>query len=594
MSDHPYDEPSRREDGAGSVRDSESFKKAVELHYRGVEGDREAVASAYAVLEALYSAYPGDYLVKAYLGSVLSLQGRDALDPVERFDKTLKGLKLLDQAVASEPENNEIRILRGNICRRLPETYFHRTATAVEDFEYLIGRYERAQGIFSPGFYRTLLQDLAVAYEVLDRPDQVKAVRRKLKKKPTYRKSDRRSEAARELAEAKRQYTLALAGDRQAAGRALDFFTRAMQEDPANAMLLTYRADCNSLLGRTSEEPAEMFASAIAAMTLFDKAVKLDPENVRVRLMRAAQSLRLPEAFFRRTATALVDLEYLASRYEIDRTVFPAEVYHRVLYHLSHAHARLRQEEEASCIRSKLTELNPDPEILQRLKPAMRERPHNGHDPITLDRREEYYEEAKRLHDQGVAGDRTAAMEALILWRRAYEEDRNDPLAEAYLGSCQALAGRDAPDSNEIFTHTISGLIHLNKAVETGCDNPQVRALRGFVAYSLPESFFHLTQRAIEDFECVRSMLRLDDSVRSRELYLEASRCLAGAYKRSGKPTEAARIEDELAETASGLTMQSSHDAEIQLYPIPGLEEDEDEFTIRKKTKRTVKAGRTQ
>lgn len=557
-----------------SGRAAEEFKEAVTLHYRGVEGDKQAVARAVALLEPLHAAHPEDCLILAYLGSAVSLQGRDARSSSARFDKALKGLKMLDRAVAGEPENTEIRLLRGNVCRRLPEKYFHRTATAVEDFQYLIGRYEQDPNAFEPGLYRRLLQDLAIAFEVLDRSEQVKAVRGKLKKKRARKGSDLETEAAMELAEAKQLYGRALAGDRPAAGMALEIFTRVMQEDPENPMLLAALADCHSLLGRSAEEPSEMFAEALTAMKYFDDALKLDPENIRLRLMRAAQSLRLPEAFFKRTATAIGDLEYIVSRYDNDPTVLPKDLYHRVLYHLGCAHRRLGREEEAAEAWAKLASLDPAPAISRRIQSPAAERPPGWLDRLSLERRAEYYAEAERLHDLGVAGDRAAAAAALTLWQRAHEADRDDPVAEACLGSCQALTGRDAVDSKEIFNNTISGLIHLNKAAERDGGNLKVRALRGFVAHALPENFFHLTERAIEDLRFVRSAYESNRDAVPRHVYLEACRCLAEAYHRAGKAEEAAEIEAELAGIIPGPAERRAAQEEVQLYPYPGFEED--------------------
>jgi len=44
---------------------------------------------------------------------------------------------MLDHALALEPENVKIRYLRSQVCRKLPEMYFHRTGTLIEDLSYL-------------------------------------------------------------------------------------------------------------------------------------------------------------------------------------------------------------------------------------------------------------------------------------------------------------------------------------------------------------------------------------------------------------------------------------------------------------------------
>lgn len=146
----------------------ELFDQAVKLHDRGVEGDAEAVKKAYSLLTTLRLRAPQNALVEAYYGSVTALLGRDAIDPNERFQKAMKGLKTLDRAVATDPGNVQIRILRAYVGYRLPEMYFHRTKTAIEDFSYLVSRYEKDPGVFSREFYWQLLYDLGAAYKRLE------------------------------------------------------------------------------------------------------------------------------------------------------------------------------------------------------------------------------------------------------------------------------------------------------------------------------------------------------------------------------------------------------------------------------------------
>lgn len=150
------------------------------MHQKAVAGDKKAVNKAYELLEKVRQAAPQNNLVEAYYGSVLSLQGRDAIDPNDRFQKAVKGLKVLDGAVSKEPDNVEIRILRSLVCNRLPEMYFHRTASAVEDFQYLLSRYEKDHHLFTQEFYWKVLYELGVAYKKLGRHQEAQSVWRKL------------------------------------------------------------------------------------------------------------------------------------------------------------------------------------------------------------------------------------------------------------------------------------------------------------------------------------------------------------------------------------------------------------------------------
>lgn len=154
--------------------------QAIEQHRRGVEGDKEAVQRAYELLERARSLEPENLLAEAYYGSTTALIGRDAIDPMERIKKATGGLKILDKVVSKDPKNIDIRILRAYVSYRLPENFFHRTATAVEDFNYLTIRYELDSGLFSDGFYEQLLYDLGMCYKRLERKREAEETWQKL------------------------------------------------------------------------------------------------------------------------------------------------------------------------------------------------------------------------------------------------------------------------------------------------------------------------------------------------------------------------------------------------------------------------------
>lgn len=153
----------------------------------------------------------------------------------------------------------------------------------------------------------------------------------------------------------------ALTGDREAADRAVEFFERTLRECPDSPLITAYYADCLSLKGLYSRDPAEMFACTRKAMTVFDSAVNASPGDAAIRLMRARHCFRSPEAFFRRTATAINDFQHLARRFEQDPSIFPREIYWQVLYGLGEAYSRSGEKEKAQAAWSKLLEESCDP-----------------------------------------------------------------------------------------------------------------------------------------------------------------------------------------------------------------------------------------
>jgi tetratricopeptide (TPR) repeat protein len=167
------------------------FSEAVELHMQGVEGDKEAVKKACKLMEKVRKLTSNNNLVEAYYGSTSTLLARDMVDPLEKLKKAADGLKILDRSVAKEPENTEIRILRAYVCSRIPEEFFHRSAIAIEDFNYLLSRYEREPGIFSQQTYWQILYNLGLVYKKVGKHQEARNTWQKLLSQTTdanYRK----------------------------------------------------------------------------------------------------------------------------------------------------------------------------------------------------------------------------------------------------------------------------------------------------------------------------------------------------------------------------------------------------------------------
>ncbi|MCL6477406.1 MAG: tetratricopeptide repeat protein [Peptococcaceae bacterium] len=553
--------------------------KAKNLYQRGVAGDKEAVKEAYEILVKVRELALDNNLVEAYYGSILSLLGRDAVNPAERFNAVLKGLKILDRSVANEPDNVEIITLRANVCYRLPEKYFHRTETAIADFNYLASRFEQDAGVFSQEFYCRVLYDLGVSYKRLGREPEAKAAWQKLLSvtdEPKYRDLLRQEgflpeerdpaggdgvisaaeavpAAGREmLKEGIELHRLALEGDKKSLTKALSFFKKALQENPDNPLVKAYYADCLSLSGQNSMDIKEMFSSIFKAIRILETAVKSRPDDVEIRMIRASHSFRLPEVFFRRTTTAIADFEYLARRYEEDPTVFPVEIYRRILYHLGEAYRRLGLKEESGAAWDKLLSLNPGPQYVALIREKLGlNLVKTSVKHLSPDNREEICQEGVRLYDLAMDGNKAAAAAALELWQKVHETDPGDTLAQAYYGSCLALVGQDSNDPGVFFGYIIKGLKMINHAAAQDQNNPWIRMLRAYMAYSLPQPFFsNKIGQAIEDFQFLKTYYEQDNTAFPAEQYGKILYGLGMAYERTGDIKNAGKIWKELLQVS--------------------------------------------
>lgn len=571
-------------DGQFEIRDSWAalLNKAVSLHRAGAEGNKEAVKEAYDLLIQIREQVPENNIAQAYYGSTMCLLGRDAIDPVERFNKAVKGLKILDKSVAADPENVEIRMLRAKVSYRLPDMYFHRTETAIEDLSYLAARFELEPDIFSQDTYCQALYELGDSYKRTGRFPEAETTWRKLlsadsgtkyaelleqegfnasgpaepeSEAPNISPVDEKplNENEKEmLAEGIRLHQLALEGDKESLAKAISFFEKALAGNPDDPRASAYHADCISLMGREASNFKDMFGCAHRAINALDSAVNSSPDDVEIRTIRARQSLRLPEALFHRTATALTDFEYLIRRYEEDSSVFPPEKYLQALYSLGEAYRRLGLEEESRLAWDKLLSLSPGPEYQSLIeKRRSLDQAETAVKNVSPDSRVEYYQEGFRLHGLAVAGSKPAAKAALDLWQKAFETDPRDAVAQAYLGSCLALVGRDSGDPQKFFGHTIKGLIMINRAVEQDCNNLRLRVLRAYLKHSLPSSFLQQTGGAVEDFHFLKMCYELDSTVFSEEFYHQVIYNLGAALLKAGETQKAIKVWEQLLQVSS-------------------------------------------
>jgi tetratricopeptide (TPR) repeat protein len=152
------------------------FEEAKTLHNNGVDGDKKAVIKANEMLLKLREAEPENALIEAYYGSTLVLLARDAVKILERADKAQEGLDALNRAVSLDPNQKEIRWLRGSICLRLPDSFFHCSETAIEDFTFLLDRFKENSNYLTPKQVREVLRNLRSAYQNAGKTDQADAV----------------------------------------------------------------------------------------------------------------------------------------------------------------------------------------------------------------------------------------------------------------------------------------------------------------------------------------------------------------------------------------------------------------------------------
>ncbi|MDQ6421683.1 hypothetical protein RB620_19845 [Paenibacillus sp. LHD-117] len=158
------------------------LKEAKQLHSNGIEGDKKAVMSAYEKLLTLRGLEPNNAVIEAYYGSSLALLARDAVKLLEKEEKARTGLDALNRAVALDPNHKEIRLLRANVCLRLPDSYFQSAQTAIDDFSFLLARNQAKADFLTQKQVREILTKLSKAYQIAGKPDKAQQVLQRLAK----------------------------------------------------------------------------------------------------------------------------------------------------------------------------------------------------------------------------------------------------------------------------------------------------------------------------------------------------------------------------------------------------------------------------
>jgi hypothetical protein len=112
--------------------------KAIQFHDEEAAGNVDSIWKANRIFAQLRLDHPGCSITKAYHGNVAVLMARDASNPIEKRELARRGLRLLDEAVASSPQDTVVNMLRNSAASLLPDRSLYPVETAIEDYIHLI------------------------------------------------------------------------------------------------------------------------------------------------------------------------------------------------------------------------------------------------------------------------------------------------------------------------------------------------------------------------------------------------------------------------------------------------------------------------
>jgi len=117
------------------------IKQVQARHQKAVDGDTKETKALTADLEKWTKEQPDNHLLQAYLGSVYTLDSRDAWPGPGKLTYLRNGGKELDAAVGAAPDNPAVRFVRAIDYYSLP-TFFGKRQTARDDFQILVKQVE--------------------------------------------------------------------------------------------------------------------------------------------------------------------------------------------------------------------------------------------------------------------------------------------------------------------------------------------------------------------------------------------------------------------------------------------------------------------
>jgi hypothetical protein len=113
------------------------IKQVQARQEKAVSGDTQETKALTTDLEKWTKEQPTNYLLLAYLGSVYTLDSRDAWPGPGKLTYLRNGGKLLDAAVTAAPDNPAVRFVRAIDYFELP-SIFGKRQTARDDFRILL------------------------------------------------------------------------------------------------------------------------------------------------------------------------------------------------------------------------------------------------------------------------------------------------------------------------------------------------------------------------------------------------------------------------------------------------------------------------
>lgn len=127
----------------------DKFRTAKDFYYRGIYGEKASLEEADKQFRNLHRECPQAPVIAVYFGSLRLLEASHTWALWKKNSLSREGIRLMDSAVDSAPDDLEVRFVRAATERNLP-TFFGRKEQSEADFTRIVEHARQAakQGTF--------------------------------------------------------------------------------------------------------------------------------------------------------------------------------------------------------------------------------------------------------------------------------------------------------------------------------------------------------------------------------------------------------------------------------------------------------------
>ena len=156
---------------------SDPLIKSIQArHDKAVAGDKKETQALTTDLEKWTKEQPNNHLLQAYLGSVYTLDSRDAWPGPGKLTYLENGGKNLDEAVLAAPNNPAVRFIRAIDYFELP-AIFGKRQTARDDFTALLREVDgeiKTPYVLNTETQQAIYYYAGLSYKQMSQPDDAK------------------------------------------------------------------------------------------------------------------------------------------------------------------------------------------------------------------------------------------------------------------------------------------------------------------------------------------------------------------------------------------------------------------------------------